>query len=68
MRSRLRSRRYMAQDFVEAFISLVTFVAARHKFIFDRQWLLGSDSSLLEDVGLSLPVPSMGANSLASSS
>jgi len=51
--------RTRAYDALESGISVANFVAARHRSIFDRPWLPGSNASIFEP--LSLPVRSMGA-------
>ena len=51
-------------DTVSSAIVVCEFVGARHKSLLDRQWLPGSDTSLLDDAGLKLPAPSMGVKTM----
>ena len=50
--------RTRAYDALENFLAVANFVAARHKSIFDRPFLPGSNASIFEP--LALPVPSTG--------
>lgn len=54
--------RRRAGEAVEGLVSVVTFIAARHKSILDRPWLPTSDSSLWDELGLDdlLPARPMG--------